>query len=194
MVDSKLALKGWYNKPEKKVVVRDSKIIMRAPPGTDCWLKTKQGLLQQSRTINNAPFHWQKVTGNFNLLVKVSGGFCSDGDKAGLMVRLNEEEWVFTGMEFYNQQMNQFVSVASGFSDWSISPLPEKSEKAGVWFCIKRTEGLYECLYSLNAEKWVQTRQFMFSEEPTLYVGVACSCPQGDEYRVTFENYSCNKA
>lgn len=192
MVDSKL--KGWYNKPDKKVVIRDAKIIMRAPRGTDCWLKTKQGLLQQSRSINNAPFHWQKATGNFNVLVKISGGFSSDGDKAGIMLRCSEDEWIFAGMEYYNQTINAFTSVAIEHSDWSIAPLPEKSEKAGVWFCVKRDGDLVECLYSLDAMKWVQTRQVMFTTEPTLYVGLACACPQGDEYRVTFENYSCNKS
>lgn len=184
-------LKGWYNKPDKKVVVRDSKIIIRAPKGTDCWLKTRQGLLQTTRTINNAPFHWQKVSGDFQAIVKVSGGLSDDGDKGGLMVRLDDDNWIFTGMEYLQNRVNSCTSVALGHSDWSSTPLPKNAEKDGVWFCFKRIQQVYECLYSLDAEKWVQTRQGMFTADPILYVGISCSCPGREEFRVTFENYKC---
>jgi uncharacterized protein len=182
-------LKGWYNKPDKKVVSKGSKIIMRVPERSDCWRKTRQGILH--RTINNAPFHWQKVTGDFQAIVKISGGFSKDYDKAGIMVRLDEEHWILTGMEYCNERVNHATSVAMDHSDWSIAPLPGNAEKVGVWFCFKRLGNAYECFYSLDANTWIQTRQGLFTEQPVLYVGIACACPAGDEFRVTFENYQC---
>ena len=181
-------LKGWYNKPDTKVVVKGSKIIMKAPVGSDCWLKTRQGLWQQ-RSINNAPFHWEKIEGNFQAVVQVSGGLGHDADKAGLMVRLDDEHWIFTGMEYHNESIHHATSVALDTSDWCIAPLPENAEKVGVWFCFKRTGEIYECFYSLDGVKWVQTRQGQFTDQPLLYVGIACACPAGNEFRVTFESY-----
>ena len=183
-------LKGWYNKPEKKVITKGSKIIMRVPERTDCWRKTRQGL--RHRTVNSAPFYWQKVKGDFQAVVKVSGGFASDYDKAGLMVRLDEENWILTGMEFCNERVNHATSVAMNHSDWSIAPLPELAEKVGVWFCFKRLGNAYECFYSLDANKWIQTRQGLFTDQPILHVGLCCACPIGEEFRVTFEQYTCS--
>jgi uncharacterized protein len=136
-------LKGWYNKPAKKVVIKDSKIIVKVPERTDCWRKTRQGLL--TRTVNNAPFHWQKVTApHFQAIVHINGTFDHDYDKAGLMVRLDEEHWIFTGMEYVGDRVHHATSVANDASDWSIAPLPENAEKAGVWFCLKRMEDSYD--------------------------------------------------
>jgi uncharacterized protein len=187
-------LKGWYNKPDKKVVIKDNKIIMKVPIGTDCWLKTKQGLLQQGRTINNAPFHWQKVEGqHFIVVVKVSGssGLTDDGAKAGLMVRLDEDHYIFTGMEYYQERVHHSTAVALEKSDWCIAPLPVQSERAGVWFQFVRIGNAYECRYSLDNVKWVVTRQGYFTNEPILYVGISCACPGRDEFRATFESYEC---
>jgi uncharacterized protein len=195
-IEWKNPLKGWYNKPDKKVVIKDNRIIIKAPIGTDCWLKTKQGLLQQGRTINNAPFHWQKVESqHFTVVVKVSGsGLTSeeaDGAKAGLMVRFDEEHYIFTGMEYYQERVHHSTDVALGKSDWCIAPLPEKADKAGVWFQFVRIGNAYECRYSLDQMKWVVTRQGYFTNEPILYVGISCACPGHDEFRATFESYEC---
>jgi uncharacterized protein len=190
MSDWKNPLKGWYHKPSKKITIKDGKIIVRVPEGTDCWRKTRQGILH--RTINNAPFHWQKVEGDFQCIVKVSGNFSADYDKAGIMVRLDDEHWILTGMEYCNERVNHATSVAMDHTDWSITQLPENAEKAGVWFCFKRLGNAYECFHSLDSHKWIQTRQGLFSEQPVLYVGIACACPAGVDFRVTFEEYQCS--
>jgi uncharacterized protein len=185
-----LALKGWYNKPSKKVIIKDNKIIMKVPERTDCWRKTRQGLLH--RTINNVPFHWQKVEGDFQCIVKVSGNFTTDYDKAGIMVRLDEEHWIFTGMEYSNERIHHTTSVANDHTDWSVSPLPDQCEKDGVYFCYKRMGNAYECFHSFDSNKWIQTRQGLFTDQSILYVGITCACPAGTEFRVTFDDYQCN--
>jgi uncharacterized protein len=190
-------LKGWYNKPDKKVVFKDNKIVIKVPIGTDCWLKTKQGLLQQGRTINNAPFHWQKVEAtHFTAVVKITGSasttMTTDGAKAGLMIRVDEEHYIFTGLEYLDQKVYHGTSVAIGRSDYSIAPLPEKAERAGVMVRIIRHADLYECAHSLDdGLKWSVTRIGRFTNEPLLYVGVSCACPGSDDFRATFESYEC---
>ena len=183
-------LKGWYHKPSKKVVIKENKIILRVPERTDCWRKTRQGLIQ--RNINNAPFHWEKITGDFQCIVKVYGNLSSDYDKAGIMVRLDDEHWIFTGMEYCNERVNHATSVANDYSDWSIATLPDNAEKDGIYFCFKRIGNAYECYHSIDSLKWIQTRQGLFTEQSTLYAGIACACPSGNEFRVTFEDYQSN--
>jgi len=168
-------LKGWTNPPSKKAVIKDSKIIVRVPQGTDCWRKTKQGLI--SRTINTAPFHWHKISGDFQAIVKVTGDFGTDHDKGGLMIKLDEANWIFSGMEWYGGRANHCTSVALDSTDWCIAPLPDGAEKKGVWFCFKRTGDAYETFNSEDGKNWIQARQGLFTDRPVLYVGIACACP-----------------
>lgn len=182
-------LTGWHNKPnEKKIKIQENQIVLRVPIGTECWCKTPQGHIE--RTINNAPFHWQKVKGNFSVLVRVKGDFSHNHQKAGLMVRQNEYNWIFTGMEYYNQQINCSTSVCQEHTDWSTTPLPEEcNNETGAWFCFKRMDDIYECFYSQDGRKWIQTRQGLFTNKKSLLVGVAAACPSGEDLKVTFEDY-----
>ena len=141
--------------------------------------------------MDNAPFHWQKVTGDFEVIANISGNLSTMYDKAGIMVRLDERNWILTGMEFFNDRINHSTSVTVDHTDWSLAPLPKNAEKAGVWFCIKRMGDAYETFYSFDAKKWVQTRQGLFSNKPLLYVGICGACPMGEGFKVSFDFYRC---
>lgn len=185
----KNTLKGWHHTPSKKVVFKGTKIIVRVPERTDCWRKTRHNFV-----MDNAPFHWQKATGDFKAIVKISGGFADMYNKAGIMVRLDEENWILTGMEYFNNRVNHTTSYTVDHTDWSLAPLPENSERVGVWFCFKRIRNTYETFYSYDGLKWVLTRMGQFTERPVLYVGLCCACPSGKEFRVTFDCFSCSSA
>jgi uncharacterized protein len=176
MSEGKSQLEGWMNKPSHVVMKDDSHISVRVPKQTDC---------------PDAPFCWQKITGDFQITVKVSGDFAKENDKAGIMIRLDDSHWIVTGMEYYNGQVNHTTTVMLEDMDWSIVPLPEGSEKTGVWFCFKRLGNAYECFFSMDARKWIQTRQGQFLDSCTLYAGITCACPKGNEFQVTFETYAC---
>jgi regulation of enolase protein 1 (concanavalin A-like superfamily) len=177
-------LNRWTNKPKKKIKEVNSQIIFKVPEKTDCWRKTRHNFI-----MDNAPFNWHKVTGDFEAIVKVSGDFGRMYDKAGIMVREDAENWILTGMEFFNKRVNHSTCVTRDFTDWSLSPLPEGAEKHGIWFCIKRVGNSYETFYSLDSKRWIQTRQGLFSDKAILKVGICCACPMGDEFKVTFEGY-----
>jgi regulation of enolase protein 1 (concanavalin A-like superfamily) len=181
-------LNRWTNKPKKKIKEVNSQIIFKVPEKTDCWRKTRHNFI-----MDNAPFHWHKVTGDFEAIVKVSGDFGRMYDKAGIMVREDAENWILTGMEFFNKRVNHSTCVTRDFTDWSLSPLPEGSEDHGIWFCIKRVGNSYETFYSLDSKRWIQTRQGIFSDKAVLKVGICCACPMGDEFKVTFEGYRLRK-
>jgi len=179
-------LKRWTNKPKKKVKEVNAQIILKVPEKTDCWRKTRHNFI-----MDNAPYHWQKVTGDFEAIVKVSGGFGTMYDKAGIMVREDAENWILTGMEYFNKRVNHSTCVTRDFTDWSLSPLPEGSEAHGIWFCIKRMGNSYETFYSVDGKLWVQTRQGLFTDKSVLKVGICCACPMGVEFKVTFDSYRC---
>ena len=159
---------------------------MRAPPKTDCWRKT-----YHKGVVDTAPFHWQKVTGNFRVQVKISGTFSECYHKAGIMVRLDDKNWIMTGMELYNDRLHHSTSRTIDYTDWSLAQLPHNAEKAGIWFCFKRVGTTYECYYSFDAVKWILTRLGHFTARPVLYVGVCCASPRAEDFRATFDYYTC---
>lgn len=107
------------------------------------------------------------------------------------MIRLDEENWLFTGMEWHAGCANHCTSVTLGCTDWSIAPLPEGSEQSGMWFCFKRAGEAYEVFNSVDGKTWVQARQGLFTDRPILYVGIAAAAPRGKDFKVTFQSYSC---
>ena len=178
----KKSLKAWMNQPKKKIREQGAEIVVRVPPKTDCWRKTRHNFI-----MDNAPFYWQKMIGDFELIVKVRGGFGTMYDKAGLMVRRDDETWITSGMEYFNNQVNHSTCVTRDFTDWSLSPLPLNAEKAGIWFCLKRIGNSYESFYSIDSKEWIQTRQGLFTDAPVVKAGIFCACPMGTEFKVHFE-------
>lgn len=183
----KYLLKGWDNETKRGAKVKGASISMAIPPFTDNWRKTRHNII-----VDNAPFHWQKVTGNFEAIVKISGSFATMYDKAGIKVRLDAENWIFAGMELFNQRLYASVLATIDHTDWSMAPLPQNAEKVGIWFCFKRFGDAYETFYSKDGSVWVQTRQGMFTDKPTLYVGVCGACPMGEkDFNASFDYYRC---
>lgn len=107
------------------------------------------------------------------------------------MVRLDEANWLFTGMEWHAGCANHGTSVSLDSTDWSLAPLPEGAEHEGMWFCFKRSGDVYEVFNSADGKTWTQARQGLFTDRPILYVGIAAAAPAGKEFKVTFESYSC---
>ena len=147
-------LRGWDNFPKQRPEIRGAEIEMRIPPKTDCWRKTRNNFNR-----DNAPFHWQKMTGDFDVVCKISGEMKNIYDKAGIQIRLDEANWVMTGMELFNDQMNHSTLLTKDHTDWSLTPLPTNAEKVGIWFKISRRGDSFECLYSTDRENWVMTRE-----------------------------------
>jgi uncharacterized protein len=177
--------KGWSNKP-KKTKIEGARISIKVPEKTDNWRKTRHNFI-----MHNAPFYWHKVSGSFQVMVKVTGDLGQMYDKAGLMIRLDDENWIMTGMEYYNNQMNHSTCVTHDYTDWSLSPLPASAAKDGAWFCLKRIGDSYEVFYSLDGNNWVQTRQGLFNDAQSIQVGIFCACPMGESYKVSFDMYRC---
>lgn len=184
----KNTLKGWYNRPEKKLVIKDTKMIMRVPQRTECWRKTRHNFCR-----DNAPFHWQKITSDqFTALVNVSGTFENTYDKAGLMIRVDECNWCTAGIEWFENLPHAATSVTLDYTDWALIPLPKQAEKAGVWFCMKRRGEWIEMFYSFDGvTNWIPIRQAKFTNISTVYVGIFGSNPLGKtDFRASFDFFN----
>ena len=182
-------LQGWNNMPSRRIKQNGPRLQMRVPSRTHMWQRKKQRLCHDT-----APFHWTKVTGDFEVICKVTGGMYTDLDKAGVMARLDESCWIFTGMEFYDGRPNHTTCLTLGTTDRSLTALPENAEKVGIWFCLKRAGDVVECFFSFEAKTWVQTRQGLLTKSPTVYVGICGAAPNGEGFKANWDYFRIHQS
>jgi regulation of enolase protein 1 (concanavalin A-like superfamily) len=88
-----LSTMHWQNAP-KRSLVTGGKLQVQVDGGTDFWRVTHYGFIR-----DNGHFYYQEQSGDFLAKVKVVGKYQELYDQAGLMVRLDEKNWIKTGIE-----------------------------------------------------------------------------------------------
>lgn len=119
----------WLNEPP---AWRDEGGELSVATGekTDFWRKTHYGFVR-----DDGHLRYRTVTGDFTASVLFSGSYEKLYDQAGLMVRIDEENWVKAGIEFVDGRQMLSVVVTRDFSDWSTAPGPSGSE----WLALRIT-------------------------------------------------------
>jgi len=108
----------WFNEPEEWSQLRTT-VAMRIPPGTDFWRMTRT-----DECIDNAPFYFLEVRGDFEVRCKVKANYDAPDDQAGIMVREDEENWIKCGFQMIDDVPHMCATVTHDYSDMSMHPLP----------------------------------------------------------------------
>lgn len=168
----------WLNEPPSWQADGDA-ITAVAGPRTDFWRKTHDGGIR-----HNGHFYYQPVTGDLAAEVRLSAQYAALYDQAGLMVRLDEANWLKCGIELVDGVQYASTVVTRDWSDWSVLRL---GSPAAVWFRLTRRGPTIETHYSLDGEAYSILRQAHLTLEPTLQVGIMLASPTGDGFPATFE-------
>ena len=131
----------WFNQPEKSKVEQQL-LSMFVTPKTDYWRITHYGF-----TVDDGPFYYATVGGEFEVKVKVkiTGDYKTRLDQMGLMLRIDEKEWIKTGIEYVDGNFNISAVVTHEKSDWSVIQLTEKPRS--VWMKVVRRLDAVEISY-----------------------------------------------
>lgn len=159
-----------------------STLTITTAPKTDFWRKTHSGSI-----ADNGHFYHQPIRGDFTAEVKFSGDYNALYDQAGLMLRIDAENWIKCGIEFLDGAPVISAVVTRDFSDWSVITLPEDPSVLGLR--LKRTGDTIEVYYSLDGTKYTMYRQAYLSPVETVSVGVMCGSPTGEGFTAVFEDY-----
>lgn len=172
----------WLNEPP--AWKKSGRIIsVSAGAKTDFWRKTHYGFIR-----DNGHFFHQPIEGDFKAEVKIVGHYQSLYDQAGLMVRLDESNWLKCGIEFVDGIQQASVVVTRDYSDWSVLPL--SSNPTSLWLRLTRRGDAIEIHYSLNREAYTMLRMAHLTLSPTVNAGLMCAAPEGDGFTVEFEDFS----
>ncbi|MBP3615201.1 MAG: DUF1349 domain-containing protein [Bacteroidaceae bacterium] len=171
----------WFNEPESWTI-DNGKLVMDVTPQSDYWRVSHYGF-----TVDDAPFLYTLRGGEFEVKVKISGKYKVRFDQAGLMLRIDKENYVKAGIEFVDGKYNLSAVVTHGTSDWSVIKLDEPVDF--VWIKAVRRLDAIEIFYSFDDEEYTMMRNCWMQDNTPIMVGMMAACPDGNGFEATFEEF-----
>lgn len=171
----------WFNEPEQWEI-KDGTLSMFVTPQTDYWRISHYGF-----TVDDAPFYYATYGGEFEAKVKITGDYKVRFDQAGLMLRIDHENYIKTGIEFVDGKYNISAVVTHGKSDWSVITLDKTPDC--IWIKAVRRLDAVELFYSYDDKTYTMMRNAPLADNTPVMVGLMGACPDGKGFNVKFENF-----
>ncbi|SES25947.1 DUF1349 domain-containing protein [Salisediminibacterium halotolerans] len=176
---------SWFCEPDKWFIdTHSSQLVLKTDKNTDYWQKTHYGF-----QADNGHFLYREINKNFRLTTKVSAKPESKYDQAGLMLRVTEDEWVKTSLEYIPDGSSKLGAVVTkgGYSDWSSQPAADDQEY--LYYRISRIGANIYVDVSLNGAEWKQIRvaHLDIPEHSSVKAGLYACSPQGEGQEVRFD-------
>jgi len=164
----------WHNEPA--VWHGDaSGLSLKTDAKTDFWQETFYGFHRDSGHAYLRP-----VTGDFTGSATITGAYETLYDQAGLMLRLDEHNWIKCGIEYTDGLMHFSVVVTRGVSDWSVIPLPGISPSAPLFVRLTRHDAAVRVQFRFDDRApWQMARLCPFPADDAEFGITACSPERG---------------
>jgi len=170
----------WLNEPAS-ADISGSKLTVRSRPKTDFWRKTFYGYI-----TDNGHFFHLPVSGDFIFEARVDGQYAALYDQAGLMVRIDAQNWVKCGTEFFDNARHASVVFTHDFSDWST--MNDLAASGPVWWRVVRKPDSLETLCSADGKNFTSVRMGYLVPSASAEVGIMCAAPEGGGFQCVFDN------
>lgn len=171
----------WFNEPEKWEI-KDGTLTMDVTPHSDFWRISHYGF-----TVDDGPVLYTIRGGEFEVKVKISGDYVTRFDQAGLMLRIDKENYIKAGIEYVDGKYNLSAVVTHHTSDWSVitldNPVPS------VWIKAVRRLDAVEIFYSFDDKTYVMMRNCWLQDNTPVMVGMMAACPDGEGFKACFEHF-----
>lgn len=171
----------WFNEPENWTIENET-LTMDVTPQSDYWRISHYGF-----TVDDAPFLYTTRGGEFEVKVKISGEYKERFDQAGLMIRIDKENYIKTGIEFVDGKYNLSTVVTHTTSDWSVIELDKPVEF--VWIKAVRRLDAVEIFYSFDDKHYTMMRNCWLQDNTPVMVGMMAACPDGKGFKATFSDF-----
>ncbi|MCA5973420.1 MULTISPECIES: DUF1349 domain-containing protein [Pseudomonas] len=173
--------KGFWLNPPRHCSVTDERLTVTTDPQTDFWQQTHYGFCRDT-----GHFLGVSVTGDFTAQVHVQGDFKTLYDQAGLMVRIDERNWVKTGVEVSDGTLMLGSVLTCGQSDWATGVFDSSS---GLWLRVTVAKGLLRIQHSSDGLRWPLLRLAPFPASDVYAVGPMCCSPERGGLEVVFSHF-----
>lgn len=177
---------SWLNAPATWSA-DGAQLRVTTDASTDFWRKTAYGFIRDS-----GHFFGTDIAGDFTAQLHVAAPYAALYDQAGLMVRIDADNWIKCGVEFSDGQLLLSSVLTVDKSDWAVSLAPAMPD--GVWLRVTVAQGVIRVQYSTDGRHWPLLRLAPFPEAPRYLVGPMCCTPERAGLEVVFSQFSIGPA
>jgi regulation of enolase protein 1 (concanavalin A-like superfamily) len=170
----------WFNEPKSWRCGNGLEIVTDRE--TDFWQRTHYGFSRDNGHCLLADF-----STDFVLTTHVRFDPRSQYDQCGMMVRVDEDNWIKLSTEYENEAISRLGSVVtnSGYSDWATQDVSSAIEER--WYRIKRQGQDFFLEASEDGYDWYQIRvTHLHNAGMTVAAGLYACSPIGEAFRCLF--------
>lgn len=171
----------WFNEPSQWEI-KDKKLTLFATPQSDYWRIAHYGF-----TVDDAPFLYTTYGGEFEAKVKITGDYRERYDQAGMMIRIDHENYIKTGIEYVDGKYNLSAVVTHHTSDWSVITLDRAVPF--IWIKAVRRLDAVEIYYSYDDQTYTLMRITWLQDNTPVQVGLMAASPDGQGFNASFEHF-----
>ncbi|MBF2090252.1 MAG: DUF1349 domain-containing protein [Synechococcales cyanobacterium K32_A2020_035] len=170
----------WLNEPPEWSY-SGHRLIVKTAPKTDFWRTTHYGFIRDT-----GHFYFDTFSTDFVMEVGIRGNYTDLYDQAGIMLRIDENHWIKTGIEFVDGMQNLSAVVTHDYSDWSMMPLPYPPDVLHL-----RVERRQEAIHIAYRDDTSEYKLFRLTYLPgdTMQAGIMCASPDGNGFEASFEGF-----
>jgi regulation of enolase protein 1 (concanavalin A-like superfamily) len=176
----------WLNEPTQWSE-SDASLEISPNEGSDFWRITDYGFIH-----DNGHARLEPVDGDFTASVEITANYREQYDQAGVMIRVDAENWLKTGIEFVDGRCFLSAVVTRGFSDWSVVPLDRCPETLGVR--VRRRRDSITIETSTDREPFQILRVTYLPAGSGSGVGPTCCAPTKAGFTAKFTEFNVEKA
>ncbi len=177
----KLEKMQWFNEPEQ-YEIKNGTLTMNVPALCDYWRIAHYGF-----TVDDGPFLYGMYGGEFEVKVKVSGDYKVRFDQAGMMIRIDKDNYMKCGIEYVDGKYNISTVVTHNTSDWSLIQLDKPVDY--IWLKAVRRKDAIEVYYSFDDKEYTMMRTLWMQQNTPVMVGMMAACPDGNGFRAKFSDF-----
>ncbi len=169
----------WFHEPKEHHC--DEGLVIITEPDTDFWQRTHYGFRR-----DNGHCLFTKMQGDFTFTGHFEFEPQTVYDQCGLIVRIDQDNWIKVSTEYENEQISRLGSVVTnlGYSDWATTDI--SSEIQSMWYRMSKQGNDFIIENSMDGDHWKQMRiTHLHQEIDRLEAGIYACSPQDSSFRCT---------
>ncbi|TCB87378.1 DUF1349 domain-containing protein [Micromonospora zingiberis] len=170
----------WHRQPVRTVAEADGGLSVEPGAGSDLWRHTSYGFVHDDAPALLADFPvGSAVEVDFRL------NYAEQFDQAGVLVRVDDRNWVKAGVEVSDGQPQVGAVVTREFSDWSVAPVPQWAGRQ-VTVRVSRAGNALTVRARAAGEPWRLVRLAPLPPDAPASAGPYCCSPSRGGLTVHF--------
>ncbi len=178
---------GWLN-PPAAATVDGQDLLVVTRERSDFWRTTSYGFVRDDGHALLTGFPAGSA-----VEVTFVADFDELYDQAGVMVRVDEQNWIKAGIEMSDGVPHLGAVVTHGVSDWSLSPVPDWAGHR-VTIRVSRKADAVTVRARCGDQPWRLIRLAPLAPDSTALAGPFCCSPERAGLQVRFTGFTAGPA